>query len=157
MTASRSATAQGSEDTFHVPLDLSQPDSIEGAFEEVTQKLGSPPSVVVYNGKNHAIAYPWTCLNQSDDVSAAKREIHENGSFSLSVKAFTDALNINTVSLFAAAKAAHALKKDVTFIYTGNVLNRTVLPGFLTLGVGKSASAHIIQSLAAEYKVDGSR
>ena len=35
-----------------------------------------------------------------------------------------------------------------TFIFTGNLLNTTAAPGFLTFGMGKAAAAHLIQGLA---------
>lgn len=35
-----------------------------------------------------------------------------------------------------------------TFIFTGNLFNVTVAPGFLTFGMGKTAAAHLIQYLA---------
>jgi hypothetical protein len=42
-----------------------------------------------------------------------------------------------------------------TFIYTGNITNEIPLAPLLDLGVGKSATAHIIQSAAAAYKGKG--
>lgn len=66
---------------------------------------------------------------------------------------------INTTSAFAAAHAATdafaALhnSNDLghqggTFIFTGNMLNDTVGPGFMPFGMGKAAAAHMIQHLA---------
>jgi hypothetical protein len=70
-------------------------------------------------------------------------------------------LIVNTASPFVAAQQA-ALgfaqlpeSASKTFIYTGNILNTTVIPPLLDLGVGKSATAHIIQSAAAAYKDRG--
>lgn len=40
-----------SKDYFHVPSDLSQPDSVIRVFSKVKEALGYP-SVVVYNGMN---------------------------------------------------------------------------------------------------------
>ncbi|KIW53723.1 hypothetical protein PV05_09269 [Exophiala xenobiotica] len=60
-------------------------------------------------------------------------------------------LAINTTSAYAAAHEAmisfQALPSTVpkTFIYTGNILNEGPIPGSLTLGVGKIASAHMIE------------
>ena len=68
-----------------------------------------------------------------------------------------DNFAVNTASVFAAIKAAHAGRKDVVFIYTGNFLNQTVLPDLLSLGAGKAASSHILNGLAAKYGSDGAR
>jgi hypothetical protein len=71
-------------------------------------------------------------------------------------------LNINTVSAFAAAKEAtlgfEQLPESAsrTFIYTGNILNTDiVIPQFMSLGVGKSATAHLIHSAANIYTARG--
>ena len=58
---------------------------------------------------------------------------------------------MNTISVYAAAKEAVAgfdtlpAEAIKTFIYTGNNLNHEVLPALLDLGVGKAASAHLIE------------
>ena len=71
--------------------------------------------------------------------------------FSISPETFAEDLAINTTSAYAAAYEAlisfqflpSAIPK--TFIYTGNILNEGAIPGFLTLGMGKTASAHMIE------------
>lgn len=74
---------------------------------------------------------------------------------------FNRDLNINTTSPFIAAQEAAIGFSQLsdsasrTFIYTGNVLNTTIIPPLLDLGVGKSATAHIIQSAASAYKNRG--
>jgi hypothetical protein len=71
---------------------------------------------------------------------------------------FARSLNINTVSLYAAAQATVSAwaklpeSASPTFIYTGNILNVSPIPTLLDLGSGKSASAHIIRSAAQIYK-----
>jgi len=70
-------------------------------------------------------------------------------------------LNVNTTSAFVAAQQAvlgfEELPDSIspTFIYTGNVLNTITMGPLLDLGVGKSATAHIIESAAAAYKDKG--
>lgn len=70
-------------------------------------------------------------------------------------------LNVNMVSPFVAAQQAAAgfaqlpASASKTFIYTGNILNTAIIPQLLDLGVGKAATAHIIQSAAAAYKSHG--
>jgi hypothetical protein len=80
---------------------------------------------------------------------------------SLPLADFIHDTNINTTSAFAAAQQA-VLSFDQlpesasrTFIYTGNILNTTIMPPLLDLGVGKAATAHIIQSAASAYSNRG--
>ena len=85
----------------------------------------------------------------------------EKNPFSLPLKDFTRDLNINTTSAFAAAQQAVLAFEQLpvssakTFIYTGNILNTTTMAPLMDLGVGKSATAHMIQSAAAAYKDRG--
>ena len=64
-------------------------------------------------------------------------------------------------SAFVAAQKAAAgfaqLPADAsrTFIYTGNILNTDIIPGFIALGVGKSAGAHMMWAASAAYKDRG--
>lgn len=80
---------------------------------------------------------------------------------SLPVADFTRDFTINTTSAFVAAQQAVLSFKELpdsaarTFIYTGNITNEIPLAPLLDLGVGKSATAHIIQSAAAAYKDKG--
>ena len=84
-----------------------------------------------------------------------------NDPLSLQLADFNKDFNINTVSAFVAAQQAatgFAQLPDSaakTFIYTGNILNTAIIPPLLDLGVGKAATAHIIQSAAAAYKDRG--
>ena len=80
---------------------------------------------------------------------------------SLPLADFTRDFTINTTSAFVAAQQAVLSFKELpdsaarTFIYTGNITNEIPLAPLLDLGVGKSATAHIIQSAAAAYKDKG--
>lgn len=80
---------------------------------------------------------------------------------SLPLTDFTRDLNINTTSAFVAAQQAVLGFEQLpdsaskTFIYTGNILNTTTMAPLMDLGVGKSATAHIIQSAATAYKDQG--
>ena len=84
-----------------------------------------------------------------------------NDPLSLPLADLTRDSNINTFSAFVAAQEAVTGFSELpdsaakTFIYTGNILNTTIMPPLLDLGVGKSATAHIIQSAAAAYKDRG--
>lgn len=74
-----------------------------------------------------------------------------------SVAEFTQDLNINTIGLYAAIKESlasfDALPSSTAkaFAYTGNILNVRPSPAFTTLGVGKTASAHIIELVSGVY------
>jgi hypothetical protein len=80
---------------------------------------------------------------------------------SLNLDAFTRDLTINTTSAFVAAQQSALAFSQLpsaasrTFIYTGNILNTTVIPSLLTLGVGKAATAHVVQIAAEGYKEKG--
>lgn len=84
-----------------------------------------------------------------------------NDPLSLQLADFNKDFNINTVSAFVAAQQAATGFAQLpnsaakTFIYTGNILNTTIIPPLLDLGVGKAATAHIIQSAATAYKDRG--
>jgi hypothetical protein len=80
---------------------------------------------------------------------------------SLSLSDFSRDLNINTVSAYAAAIEAKTAFDSLpqsaarTFIYTGNILNVSPMAQFVTLGVGKTASAHVLQIASEAYKEKG--
>ncbi|KAL4874966.1 putative short-chain dehydrogenase [Aspergillus karnatakaensis] len=126
---------------IHIQSDLSDLHSVAGVFARVKQSLGIP-SVVIYN-------------------AAAATSNEDKNPLSLPLADFTRDLNINTTSAFVAAQEATLAFAELpdstsrTYIYTGNVLNTTTIPSLLSLGVGKSATAHIIQSAAAAYSDRG--
>jgi hypothetical protein len=74
-------------------------------------------------------------------------------------------LNVNTISPYIAAQQAvigwETLPKETkkTFIYTGNILNVSIVPItlFLDLGIGKSASAFWIGLADTTYSARGFR
>ncbi|KAH8674945.1 hypothetical protein BGZ61DRAFT_361029 [Ilyonectria robusta] len=134
--------ADSTPDQLNIASDLSDPNAVISAFSKVKTELGDHPSVVVHN-------------------VAAVTPNPPNDPLALGLADFTRDLNINTTSAFVAAQqAAIGFAKlpssaSKTFIYTGNILNTTVMGPLLDLGVGKSATAHIIQSAAAAYKDRG--
>ena len=79
----------------------------------------------------------------------------------LSVADLNQDLAVNTVSTLVAARRAvqgfEQLPSQVpkSFIYTGNFLNKEVMPALISLGIGKSASAHIIAVAAKAYGQKG--
>ncbi|CAO2648461.1 Nn.00g077280.m01.CDS01 [Neocucurbitaria sp. VM-36] len=128
----------------YVHGDLADPKSVVDIFAQVRDLYGEP-SVVVYNAG--AVSY------------SAK----EN-TFNLELSTFESDLNINTTSVFVAIKEAlksfeslpaSASKTFIYTLYSGNAMNFASFDGLLTLGVGKSASAHMLQSAAAAFAHKG--
>ncbi|KAK9243407.1 putative short-chain dehydrogenase [Lipomyces tetrasporus] len=141
LASRRANEAHNAGNEVHIQSDFSDPNSIVNVFAKVKASLGIP-SVVVYN------------------ASAATRN-PPNDPLSLSLADFNHDLTINTVSPFVAAQQAAIGFAQLpnsasrTFIYTGNITNTNVISPLMDLGVGKSATAHIIQSAAAAYKNRG--
>ncbi|KAF2111046.1 putative short-chain dehydrogenase [Lophiotrema nucula] len=135
--------ADSTADTVNISADFSDPSSIVKAFDTTRNSLGSP-SVVIYNA-GAASANP------------------ANDPLSLPLADFTHDLSINTTSAFVAAQQAvlafEGLPEHMpkTFIYTGNILNTTSIPTLMSLGVGKSATARMIESAATAYQDRGFR
>ncbi|KAF2684786.1 NAD(P)-binding protein [Lentithecium fluviatile CBS 122367] len=143
--ASRSAdAAQNTDSKVHVKVDLTQPETVGAVFEEVEERLGTP-EVVIYNA---AVV----------NVTSAENPLDPS---KINVEVFSRNLAINTTSVFAAAQAtitAFAKLPDSaskTFLYTGNGLIAKSSPRLVDLGVGKAASAHLIQVLAQTYRGKG--
>ena len=159
--ASRSLKEEESTaDQVHITSDVSDPESIAGVFSKVKASLGLP-SVVVYNGR-----VPLECLKfpvrfSDIDKAAASARNDAKNPLSLPLADFTRDLKTNTTSAFVAAQQAVLGFEQLpdsaskTFIYTGNILNITTMAPLLNLGVGKSATSHIIQSAAAAYADQG--
>jgi NAD(P)-dependent dehydrogenase (short-subunit alcohol dehydrogenase family) len=130
-----------------IKADLTKTESIKEAFGAAKAQFGSAPSVVVYN------------------AAALTPPPVEGSPLSIPAESFVSDLTLNTTSPYVAAQQAlegwATLPQDVTkaFIYTGNVLNVQILPVplFLTLGVGKSASAYWIGTADAAYADKGYR
>jgi len=146
--ASRSGTGTKAANGFlSLKADFTNPDSIPALFDTVKTEFHNSPSVVVYN------AAGLTMPPDKDSV--------------LSVPAETVALdlNLNTISPYVAAQQAVAgwntLPKETkkSFIYTGNILNTSIVPVpmMLDLGMGKSASAFWIGLADALYATKGFR
>lgn len=158
-------SSSASADQIHIASDLSDPSAVSSVFEKVKGALGLP-SVVVYNGK--LCCYPYGgdgeggLLTDTPGHEAAAATMNEPmDPLSLRVQDFARDLSINTTSAFAAAQQAALAFAQLpasaskTFIYTGNALNTMTLPPLMSLGVGKSAMAHVIQSAVAAYKEKG--
>ncbi|KAJ5921479.1 hypothetical protein N7466_009805 [Penicillium verhagenii] len=140
--ASRKAKEEeSSQDELYISCDLSDPTSISAVFTKVKETLGVP-SVVVYNA-----------------AAASRADLQDP--LSMPLAEFNQELSINTTSVFAAAQQAAKgfaelpAEASKTFIFTGNILNTKVFPPLLSLGVGKAATAHLIEYLAGAYPFNG--
>jgi hypothetical protein len=77
------------------------------------------------------------------------------------VQDFNKELAVNTTSVLVAAQEAVQGFKDLpssaskTFIFTGNKLNVVAKPDVIIFGMGKSATAHMIQSAGLAYHSQG--
>ncbi|KAL9044051.1 MAG: hypothetical protein Q9214_002785 [Letrouitia sp. 1 TL-2023] len=137
LASRNSKEEESTAEQLKISSDLSDPHSVSGVFSKVKSSLGYP-SVVIYNA---GAATP----------NDAKHPL------SLSLTDFSRDFNINTTSAFVAAQQAVLGFEQLsdtaskTFIYTGNILNTTTMAPLMDLGVGKSATAHIIQSAAQAY------
>ncbi|KAJ5314752.1 uncharacterized protein N7443_001636 [Penicillium atrosanguineum] len=134
--ASRKAKEEDSSlNQLHIACDLSDPTSVPYIFAKIRKTLGVP-SVVVYN----AVAAP-----QADFQDPLSMPLAE----------FNLALKSNTTSVYAAAQEAAKgfaelpIEASKTFIYTGNIINTKVF------GVGKAATAHVIEYFAMAYPFRG--
>jgi NAD(P)-dependent dehydrogenase (short-subunit alcohol dehydrogenase family) len=134
--------------TLSLSVDLTSPSSIPSLFTTITEKFGTPPSIVIYNA---------AALTPPPDTDSV---------LSVPVEQFSQDLMVNTVAPYVAAmeavKAWEGMGEEggkKTFVYTGNALNGMVMPValMLTLGVGKSASAHWVGLADALYKARGYR
>ncbi|KAF4994648.1 hypothetical protein FGRMN_5645 [Fusarium graminum] len=140
--ASRSLKESDStNDQLHITSDFAKPDEITKTFNRV-KDVFDIPSVVMYNASRASRSPP-------DDP------------FALNFADFRDDQIVNVNSLFVAAQQAVSGFAQLpssaprTFIYTGNILNISMIPGFLALGAGKSAAAYIIWTASAAYKDRG--
>ena len=100
---------------------------------------------------------------RADEGTHEAAAVHSNGAAPLatSLEVFSNDLTINTTSAYSAAQEAvkgfeqlpECAKK--TFIYTGNMLYLGANPALLSLGVGKAATAHVIQAATMAYQGKG--
>jgi len=160
--AARSLKPEDStSDRLLLPVDLSNTESIAPAFASLRKQWGEP-SVVFYNGVNSHLQTPNDpSVFLTHITAAAVHFASPSDPLSPSLADFTQDLTINTISLYAAIKeslASFDALSDLapkTFLYTGNILNVKPQPAFTTLGVGKTASAHIIELASVAYGEKG--
>lgn len=140
--ASRSLKESNStDDQLHIPSDFTKPDDVISAFNKVKKVFGIP-SVVVYNASRSSRTPPEDPFALNFDVFSTDQIVNVNSFFIAAQQA---------VNGFAQLPSSASR----TFIYTGNVLNVSMIPGFLAQGAGKSAAAYMIWTASAAYKDRG--
>ncbi|KAI0885903.1 NAD(P)-binding protein [Annulohypoxylon maeteangense] len=122
----------------HYTFDAAEPDKVPALFEKVSADLGIP-SVVIYNAYKGGMTPP-------------------DSPFELGLEDFQAGLNVNTTTPFIAAReAVKGFEKlgpsqlgpaGGTFIFTGNMLNISAIPGLMAFGMQKNATANMIRHLA---------
>ncbi|KAJ8110163.1 hypothetical protein ONZ43_g5945 [Nemania bipapillata] len=121
-------------------FDAAELTKVPDLFKKVRQEVGVP-EVVIYNAYASA---------RTDGSSVLDMD---------SPEAFQKRMNVNTLS--PTVVADEAVKgflelesqgklgpSGATFMFTGNALNDKTLPGFFSLGIGKSAAAYMVEFLA---------
>ncbi|KAI1826611.1 NAD(P)-binding protein [Xylaria intraflava] len=121
-------------------FDATEPTQVPAFFQKVREAVGIP-SVVVYNayGSGSSIRGPGFDI---DSIEAFQARMNANGITPTIVakEAVDGFLELESQGKLAAGGG--------TFLLTGNILNETPLPGFFSLGLGKSTSAALIKYLA---------
>ncbi|KAI1387683.1 NAD(P)-binding protein [Hypoxylon trugodes] len=143
----KGSNTKTSEGYLSLKADFAKPDSIPALFDTVKAEFQTFPSVVIYN------------------AAALTGPPNKDSPFSISAESVASDLNVNTISPYVAAQQAvkgwemlpNEIKK--TFIYTGNIMNVTIVPMSLMmdLGMGKSASAFWIGLADMMYSTQGCR
>ncbi|KDQ52431.1 hypothetical protein JAAARDRAFT_61970 [Jaapia argillacea MUCL 33604] len=126
-------------------VDVTKPDTIENAFTRVEKEMGYPASVVVYNAAYFAL------LPVSKDPLSLPRSD------------FEEAIAVGTGVFTAAQQALAGFRSSQSdlpkvFIVTGNIMPfGRASPAFMTVGVQKKLSAHIVELCASAYAKEGFR
>ncbi|KAH6656422.1 hypothetical protein BKA67DRAFT_155054 [Truncatella angustata] len=123
----------------HFPFDAAKPDTVHQLFEGVRKEVGDP-KVVIYN------AAAWT-------------QTPPETPFALSLDEYRKSSDVNTTSVFVAAKEAvdgfARTGPGSTFIFTGNLLNVRPGPRSVAFGIGKAGSANLIKAASTSFDGKG--
>ncbi|UPK91524.1 hypothetical protein LCI18_002459 [Fusarium solani-melongenae] len=127
---------------LHVKGDLADTSSVEAAYKRTVDELGTP-SVVVHNAYASTMAAD-TANPIQVPVSGLAADLAINT---------TSVLQLLQLAITGFAKLPDSASR--TFIYTGNKANLEPFPPFLSLGVGKAASSHMISFATKAYSSQG--
>jgi NAD(P)-dependent dehydrogenase (short-subunit alcohol dehydrogenase family) len=152
------------ETALALECDLADPTGVETVFEKVRGAWGEP-SVVVYNGmipdtSIGRLRHLYNCIDFEPTAYAVTSGKTSETALDLSTAEFQQHLAVNTTSAFVAAREALSGFKKLghgNFFYTGNMLVWNPIPRLLTLGLGKTASAHFIQAADSVWREKGIR
>jgi NAD(P)-dependent dehydrogenase (short-subunit alcohol dehydrogenase family) len=158
LAARRLKDEENAQGQLHIKADLADPASVESSFDKVVAKFG-PPTVVVYNGEVTMIS----SVRCTDGVvsAASATPVPADSPLDLSIESLTKDMTINTTSVLAAAKkAVEGFERlpstySKAFIYTGNFLNKYLMPPLVSLGMGKSATGHLLAVASQAYGPKG--
>ncbi|KAI9147256.1 Heterokaryon incompatibility protein s [Paramyrothecium foliicola] len=147
MSSYRCHTASLFADVLTIQADLRDSSVVSSILDTVRERLGAPPTVVVYNAA--ALTIP------SD----------ESNIFSIPLENFERDLAIMDMTAFVAAGQAVAGFESPqnsvpkAFIHIGNILAAPTraVPRIITLGTGKSAASYWIGAASGFYKDKGYR
>lgn len=129
---------------LHIQSDLSQAGSVQAAFAQVKEAYGSPPNVVIHN------AYHVFPAEKDNPLTLSEAQLNHD-------------LAVNVASAYLAAgqavKGFEILPDDEllpkSFLYTANGLNAMPQPRLVSLGLGKTAMAHVIETCVLAFKGKG--
>ncbi|KAK3678222.1 hypothetical protein LTR78_002318 [Recurvomyces mirabilis] len=140
--AARSVNTEDSkDDSLLLKIDLSKPDTVRTAFENIRKTWGEP-SVVIYN-------------------AASAIFVDATNPFTVPVEDFERENTINVTSVYVAVQEAVASFDELpastkkAFLYTGNALNTICWPKMWSAGLGKAATAHLMETGSLSYKEKG--
>ena len=133
---------------FPIAMDLMSLDAIRNGFKQVRERIGEP-NVVVYNAAALTLA-------PQDDPFSISSEQFEND-LTVNVGAAYTCLN-ETIATFKALNDTTQPTRGLprVFIATGNVVPFDPIPSAFTLGSGKAALVHLIQTGNKAYGPEGS-
>lgn len=147
LASRRGTDSKTPEGYLSLKADFDHPSAVEKLFQKVNSELGTFPNVVAYN------------------AAAMTPPSDQNNPLSIPASGLDANLNVNTISAYVAMQEAvkgwETLPGDVkkTFIYTGNITNRKIvpMPMTLSLSVGKSATSYIVGYADTMYRSKGYR
>jgi NAD(P)-dependent dehydrogenase (short-subunit alcohol dehydrogenase family) len=150
-----------------ITVDVTHPEAVESAFGTVREELGSPASVIVYNGTYHLTSIA-AFLNLAMSFSASTWVQAPTSGDPLSLPA-PDFVSSATVGLGAFAAAQNAISSfrslavgeaslPKLFIITGNISPfRPPSANITAPQLQKKLGAHLVELFASRYSSEGFR
>ncbi|KIX08896.1 uncharacterized protein Z518_03553 [Rhinocladiella mackenziei CBS 650.93] len=133
---------------YHVRADFSQPECIPEVFEKVKQNVGIP-TVVVYNAVQYKLD------DAADPLASLAPERVSQFHTAMAVNGTTPLIVIHHA--IASFRALPSDTKGKTFIFTGNILNRSAFVNRFCFGTAKATCAYGINFASVIYAKEGFR